>query len=358
MVRLMTIERFILEQERLHPEATGTFTSLLYDLALAAKIIARETTRAGLGNDILGAVEGQETNPTGDQQQKLDVFAHDTIYRINDHTGRVCVMASEEHDDILPIPEKYEVGNYVLVFDPLDGSSNIDVNVSVGTIFSIFRKVSDTPRGSLEDVLQAGNQLIAAGYVVYGSSTMMVYSAGHGVHGFTLDPSLGEFLLSHPDIRIPDKPRYYSVNHSYMDYWTPGVQRYVRWLRERGGKKGDPSLSLRYSGSLVPDFHRNLLKGGVYLYPGNLHAPSQPDGKLRLLYETAPLAFLAHHAGGYGSDGAGNILDLVPHNLHQRTPFFVGDTRLVKKAEQFIQEYDQAWLEAYIPRREGKTTTA
>jgi len=349
MSTFMTIERFIIEQERKHPQASGALSNLMYDMALAAKIIARETTRAGLVSDVVGGVS-HKTNPTGDRQYKLDVFAHDVIYKMNDHTQRVCVMASEEYEDIVPIPEEFEIGDYVLIFDPLDGSTNIDVNVSVGTIFSIFRKVSDAPRGTLEDCLQPGKQLVAAGYCVYGSSTMLVYSTGNGVHGFTLDPSVGEFLLSHPDIKIPNKPRYYSVNHSYESYWTPGVQRYVRWLRDDTPAES-PKLSLRYIGSLISDFHRNLLLGGVYVYPGNLHDPKHPDGKLRLLYETAPLAFLATQAGGYASDGYGNILEIQPHELHQRTPLFIGNRHLVEKAEEFIQQYDRAWIDAYLPRR-------
>jgi fructose-1,6-bisphosphatase I len=349
----VTIERHIMDQEKKHPEATGTLSSILYDLALAGKIIARETTRAGLVSNILGGkVDEPQTNPTGDQQYKLDVFAHDIIFKMNDHTGRLCVMASEERDDIIPIPPQFSCGNYVLIFDPLDGSSNIDVNVSVGTIFAIFRKVSEGDRGTLQDCLQPGRDLVAAGYMVYGSSTMMVYTTGQGVHGFTLDPSVGEFLLSHPDIKIPEPPKYYSVNQSYEEYWTPGVQRYVRWLRD-AESRGSPKLSARYIGSLVSDFHRNLLQGGIYLYPGNLHDPKQPDGKLRLLYETAPLAFIAKHAGGYASDGVGDILDIVPHKLHQRTPLYIGNQKIVQKAEEFIQQYDRAWLEAYLPRRQG-----
>lgn len=346
----MTIERHILEQQKDYPEASGALTQLLYDMALAGKIIARETTRAGLASDILGMAE-KGINPTGDHQYKLDVFAHDVIFKMNDHTGRVCVMGSEEYDDIIPIPEQFDCGNYVLIFDPLDGSSNIDVNVSVGTIFSIFRKVTTADkRGTLEDCLQPGHKLVAAGYMVYGSSTMMVYSTGHGVHGFTLDPSVGEFLLSHPYIQIPKKPAYYSVNHSYEASWTPGVQKYVRWLRGADGEDS-PKLSMRYIGSLVSDFHRNLLRGGVYVYPGNM---KDSDGKLRLLYETAPLAFIASQAGGYASDGYGDILDIIPHRLHQRTPLFIGSKAIVQKAEQFIRENDQAWIDMYLPRREGK----
>lgn len=350
----MTIERHILEQQRKYPEASGTLTNLLYDMALAAKIIARETTRAGLVKDVLGDVRGG-INPSGDRQKKLDVFADDVIFKMNDHTGRLCIMASEEHEDVIPIPTHFKSGSYVLVFDPLDGSSNIDVNVSVGTIFSIFRKISAGDLASVEDCLQAGRQLVAAGYVVYGSSTMMVYSTGEGVHGFTLDPSVGEFLLSHPNIKMPSKPLYYSVNHTYEEHWTEGVQRYVRWLRG-ADKEDSPKLSLRYIGSLVADFHRNLLKGGVFLYPGDLQDPARPDGKLRLLYEAAPLAFLATHAGGYASDGNGDILDVTPHELHQRTPLFIGDKKLVMKAESLIRQYDQAWLEAFRARRQRQET--
>jgi len=356
MASFITIERHIQEQERQFPEASGTLSNILYDLALAGKIIARETTRAGLVSDIIGEI-GNKVNPTGDRQYKLDVFAHDIIFKMNDHTGRLCVMASEEDDHILPIPPQFECGNYVLIFDPLDGSSNIDVNVSVGTIFSIFRKVTNGERGTEADCLQAGRNLVAAGYMVYGSSTMMVYSTGNGVHGFTLDPSVGEFLLSHPNIRIPEPPHYYSVNHSYENFWTPGVQRYVRWLRD-GESTGSPKLSLRYIGSLVSDFHRNLLQGGVYIYPGNLHDPENPDGKLRLLYETAPLGFLAVQAGGYASDGFGDILEITPQNLHQRTPLFIGNRALVQKAEEFIREYDRAWIDAYLPRRTGARSAA
>lgn len=353
MSTFMTIERFILEEQKQFPEATGTLTQILYDMALAGKIIARETTRAGLVGTIIGGeVDGRATNPTGDRQYKLDVFAHDIIFRMNDHTGRLAVMASEEYEDVVHIPQQFSTGNYVLIFDPLDGSSNIDVNVSVGTIFSIFQKVSDDPRGTLEDCLQPGNQLVAAGYVVYGSSTMMVYSAGQGVHGFTLDPSVGEFLLSHPNIQIPAKPKYYSVNHSYEDSWTPGVKRFIRWLI--GNEDDSPNVSMRYIGSLVSDFHRNLLAGGIYLYPGNLHDPNHPDGKLRLLYETAPLGFLAKQAGGYASDGYGDILEILPKTLHQRTPLFIGDQNLVKRAEEFIREHDQDWIAAYLPRRNGE----
>jgi len=347
MPKIVTIERHILDQQKQHPAATGVFTQLLYDMALAAKIIARETTRAGLVG-ILGETDSH--NSYGEQQQKLDLFADETIAKINDHTGRLCAMASEEHDDILHIPPQYDVGKYVLLYDPLDGSSNIDVNVCVGTIFAIHRKVSPGLHGTMEDILQPGRKLAAAGYVTYGSSTMMVYSAGHGVHGFTLDPGVGEFLLSHQDIRIPEKAMYYSANAGNEKYWTPGVRRYAKWLQGIEGEGRKP-LGQRYIGSLVADFHRNLLRGGVFFYPGDLQEPNKPYGKMRLMFEAQAIAFLAEQAGGYASDGIGNVLDIQPHSLHQRLPLFVGNRDLVEKAEQYIRDYDQEWIEAYSPFR-------
>ena len=335
--KLVTIERFILDQQSEHPEASGALTNLLYDMALAAKIIASKTTRAGLA-EVLGSA-GEE-NVQVEEVQKLDVFAQRTIYRLNDHTGRLAVMASEEEEDIIPIPARFPAGKYVLVYDPLDGSSNIDVNVSVGTIFAIHRRKTESGSGTLEDCLQPGHDLVAAGYILYGSSTMMVYAtAGGGVHGFTLDPAIGEFLLSHPDLRFPEKPKYYSVNQGYQPYWSKGVQAYTEWLQNDTPKKG--GLSLRYIGSLVADFHRNLLMGGVFYYPADTKDPKKPGGKLRLLYEAAPLAFLAQQAGGYASDGVQSILDIQPTKLHQRVPLFVGSRLLVEKAEEMIRQYDR-----------------
>ncbi len=329
MSKIYTIERFILEHQ---PEsAKGEFTNLLYDIALAAKIIAHKTNRAGLV-DILGRAGA--TNIQGEEQQKLDVYADEMIFRVCDHSGRLCVMASEEREDIIPIPRQFEKGSYVLVYDPLDGSSNIDVNVSIGTIFGIYRALDWELRGRKEDVLQPGRDLVAAGYVLYGSSTMLVYTTGQGVHGFTLDPELGEFLLSHQNMRIPEPPVYYSINHAYFRRWSPAVQRYVRWLQ--GGEGGSaPVMSSRYIGSLVADFHRNLLRGGIFCYPAE---EKKPCGKIRLLYEAAPLAFLIEQAGGYASDGRGPILDIQPADLHQRTPLFIGNTSLVNMAEKFMAE--------------------
>ncbi len=328
MDRVITIERHILEQQRLHPEATGVLTSILYDMALAGKLIARETNRAGLA-DILGLTGG--INVQGEEVAKLDEYANAAIVRINQFTGRLAVMASEERQNIIPIPEQFPYGPYVLLFDPLDGSSNIDYSVSIGTIFSILRRKSPSGEpGTLADVMQKGRKIVAAGYVLYGPSTMMVYSAGNGVHGFTLDQTVGEFLLSHPDIRIPEKPKFYSVNHGYERYWAREIQEYTNDLQTR-------NLSMRYIGSLVSDFHRNLLGGGIFYYPADTRDPAKPHGKLRLLYEAAPLSFLAEHAGGAASDGTQPILDIEPQTLHQRTPLFVGNSELVSLAEDYIR---------------------
>lgn len=329
--KIITIERFILDQQQGYPEATGTLTNILYDIALAAKIIAAKTTRAGLV-EIVGST-GRE-NVQGETVQKLDEYADQIIYKLNDHTGRLAVMASEEHEGILPIPDQYPIGPYVLLFDPLDGSSNIDVNVSIGTIFALYRRKTTDGPGSLEDCLQPGRELVAAGYVIYGASTMLVYSTGQGVHGFTLDPGVGEFLLSHPQMRFPEKPKYYSVNQGYEAYWSPQVKRFTRWLQGDDGRR--PSLSLRYIGSMVADFHRNLLSGGIFYYPADRKDERYPNGKLRLVYECAPMAFLAEQAGGAASTGSESIRDIQPESLHQRVPFFVGNRELVQQANEFL----------------------
>jgi len=332
---IITIERHILEQQRLFPEATGEFTYLLYDIALAAKIISREVSKAGLV-EILGSAG--EVNVQGEQVMKLDVFANETFIHMNDHTGRLCAMASEENPDIIPIPEGYPTGKYVLVFDPLDGSANIDMNVSVGTIFSIHRKVSDGRRGALEDFLQPGYKQAAAGYIIYGSSTMMVYTTGQGVHGFTLDPSVGEFLLSHPNIRIPSRGKYYSINEGNYHCWSEGVRRYVDYLKASDEATARP-YSGRYIGTLVADSHRNLLAGGIFMYPADTRDAQKPHGKLRLLYEAAPLAFIVEQAGGRASDGTQDIMQIQPESLHQRAPLFIGSREDVDEAEQFLREF-------------------
>lgn len=320
----MTIERFLLSQQ---PEyAKGDLTTLFYDIALAAKMIATQTRRAAL-LDTLG-YEGT-TNIQGEKQRKLDVYADHLMYTLNDHTGRLCAMVSEERDEWIPIPDNYAKGHYVLVYDPLDGSSNIDTNVTIGTIFGVFRALDEEKRGRLEDCLRSGRELVAAGYIIYGTSTMFVYSAGQGVHGFTLDPEIGEFFLTHENMRFPESPTYYSMNYGAYRYWDKGVQDYGDWLQSIQ----EPRLSQRYIGSLVADFHRNLLYGGIYGYPAEAKSPK---GKIRLLYEAGPMAFLAEHAGGYGSNGSQSLLDVKPESIHQRTPVFIGSRSLVEKAEEFI----------------------
>ncbi len=315
--RVTTIERFILDQEEKYPEATGELSYLLYDIALAAKIIAASIRRAGLVN-ILGSANNM--NVQGEDQQKLDIFANETMKDALNHTGRVCVMASEEDAELIPVPAEYPAGKYTVLFDPLDGSSNIDVNGAVGTIFSIYRRISTVGRGDLADVLQPGCKQIAAGYVIYGSSTMLVYTTGQGVAGFTLDPSIGEFLLSHPKLVTPRVGKYYSVNESNFARWSRGTQWAVR------GFHGDRPEEIkgknsRYIGSLVADFHRNLIAGGIFMYPADAR---NPKGKLRLLYEASPMAFIAEQAGGSATDGVRRILDLVPTDLHERTPLVIG----------------------------------
>jgi fructose-1,6-bisphosphatase I len=331
--KVTTLERFILDQERTHPEATGELTNVLYDVALGAKIIAANIRRAGLIG-VLGSAEA--INVQGEDQQKLDVFANETLKNALNHTGRVCAMASEEDEQLIPIPDGYPAGRYSVVFDPLDGSSNIDVNAAVGTIFAIHHRISTEGPGTLADVLQPGLKLVGAGYVMYGSSVMMVYSTGGGVHGFTLDPTIGEFLLSHPNITTPPTGAYYSVNESNFGRWSKGVQRAVR-----GFHGDDParmqSKKSRYIGALVADFHRNLIGGGIFLYPADTR---NPNGKLRLLYECMPMAFLAERAGGRATDGRRRILEIEPRALHQRTPFVVGGAADVEYVKQVLEEVE------------------
>ncbi|MEO7083666.1 MAG: class 1 fructose-bisphosphatase [Gemmatimonadaceae bacterium] len=325
---VVTIERFIIEEERNHPEATGELSGILYDLALAAKMIANKVRSAGLA-DILGSNDSE--NIQGETQQKLDVLANEIIVKAMDHGGRLCAMASEEEPGIIQIPEPFKCGKYCLLFDPLDGSSNIDVNVPVGTIFSVLRKLTRGRQGELEDMLQPGRRQVAAGYVIYGSSTMMVYTTGQGAHGFTLDPSIGEFLLSHPNIRIPDQGRYLSVNDSYEQVWSEPVRALMR--KYKGLDADHKALSTRYVGSLVADFHRNMLGGGIFAYPAN---QKTPKGKLRLLYEANPLAFIVEQAGGMATDGAQRVLDVAPTELHQRTPLYIGSKNEVELATRVL----------------------
>lgn len=328
---IMTLTRHIIDEQYKYPEATGEFTNLMNDICFAAKRISYHTNKAGL-LDVLG--ETDLINVQGEKVQKLDVFAHDTMVKALDHGGNLCCMASEEEEGIISIPEQYPIGKYVCLFDPLDGSSNIDANVSVGTIFSIYKRITDDDKpGTIEDCLQPGHQQVCAGYVVYGSSTMLVYTTGNGVHGFTLDPSFGEFVLSHPNIKIPDRANIYSVNESNFDYWDNNVKNYIRYVKATDEKTNRP-LNSRYIGSMVSDIHRNLLYGGIFLYPAS---SKSPNGKLRLIYEANPMAFIVEQAGGRASNGHGDIMQIVPEELHQRVPLFIGSKYDVVMVEEFIR---------------------
>lgn len=328
----VTVIEHIATGQKEAPGATGALSAILNELIVAAKIISREVTKAGLV-DILG-LTGQ-VNVQGEEVQKLDAFAHNVVVYRMKQVGQLCCMASEELAEPIIIESRYPTGPYVIIFDPLDGSSNIDANVSVGTIFSIHRRVTSGEPG-LDDLLQPGYKQVAAGYFVYGSSTMLVYTTGNGVNGFTLDPGVGEFLLSHPEITIPDRSKIYSVNEAYSLYWHDNMERFMNFLKDP--KACGRSFSARYIGSLVADFHRNLLYGGIFMYPADTKDPRKPDGKLRLTCECAPLAFIAEQAGGYASNGRESIMNLVPTELHQRTPLFIGSKADVEMAEKFMGE--------------------
>lgn len=331
-IKFNTLARHIYEEERKYPEATGELSDLLHDLSLAAKVISLEVNKAGLV-DILGFTGS--SNVHGEEVKKLDVYAHEMLIKAMDHGGHLCVMASEEDEDIIHIPPEFYIGKYVLLFDPLDGSSNIDANVSIGTIFSIYRRVSPgNGPGTIEDCLQPGFKQVAAGYIIYGSSTIFVYTAGNGVHGFTLDPSFGEFILSHPNIKTPKKGKIYSINEGNYLYWHPGLKKYIKWLQEEDKSTGRP-YSSRYIGSMVADIHRNLLYGGIFMYPADIR---NPNGKLRLMYECNPMAFIVEQAGGRASDGKRRILEIQPEKLHQRVPIFIGSEEDVLMVEKFLRE--------------------
>ena len=332
---MKTLGEFIVERQAEYPGATGELSGILSSIRLSAKIIHRDINRAGLTQDILG-VSGDE-NIQGETQMKLDVFANETMKKALIARGDVAGFASEEDDTFVAFDtERGRNAKYILMTDPLDGSSNIDVNVSVGTIFSIYKRVS--PIGTpvtMEDFLQPGRKQVAAGYVTYGSSTMLVYTTGNGVNGFTYDPSLGLFILSHPNMKMPFEGKYYSINEGQYLKFPDGVKKFIKFCQEEDKATGRP-YSSRYIGSLVSDFHRNLLKGGIYIYPST---KSHPNGKLRLLYEGNPMAFLAEQAGGMATDGFNPILDIKPTELHQRVPFFVGSTAMVQKAGKLMEEY-------------------
>ena len=330
--QFMTLARYIIEEEKKHPEATGELSNLLHDLSLATKIISLEVNKAGLV-DILGFTGNH--NVHGEDVKKLDIYAHEMMVRAMDHGGHLCVMASEEEEDIIPIPTQFHAGKYVLLFDPLDGSSNIDANVSIGTIFSIYRRVTeDGDPGTIEDLLQPGVKQVAAGYVIYGSSTMLVYTAGNGVHGFTLDPAFGEYILSHPNIQIPKKGKIYSINEGNYLYWHPGLKKYIKYLQQED-KESERPYSSRYIGSMVADIHRNLLYGGIFMYPADSR---HPNGKLRLMYECNPMAFIVEQAGGRATDGKQRIMEIQPKAVHQRVPVFIGSEEDVKTVEKFMAE--------------------
>lgn len=331
--KFVTLYRHIIDEERKHPSATGQLSDLLADIALACKLISLEVNRAGL-IDILGFT-GDE-NVHGEQVKKLDEYAHQTLVKAMEVSGHLCAIASEESEDFIPVSEKYmgtrPMSKYICHFDPLDGSSNIDANISIGTIFSIYKRVSESGPGTLEDCLQCGAQQVAAGYVIYGSSTIMVYTTGQGVHGFTLDPTVGEFLLFYENIQIPKKSKTYSVNEGNYSKWNSELQRYINDLKCDDKEKGRP-YSARYVGSLVADFHRNLLYGGLFMYPGD---KKNPNGKLRLLYEANPLAMIVEQAGGRASNGKERILDIAPLDLHQKTPLFIGSEEDVIEVEKYL----------------------
>ncbi len=328
-----SLGEFIIENQNEFKYSSGELSRLINSIRLAAKIVNYEVNKAGLG-DILG--QAGRNNIQGESQQKLDVFANQTF--INTLTNReiVCGIASEEEDDFIQIIGKHSKNEnkYVVLIDPLDGSSNIDVNVSVGTIFSIYHRVS--PIGTpvtKDDFLQVGTKQVAAGYIIYGTSTMIVYTTGHGVNGFTLNPSIGTFYLSHPNMKFPENGNIYSINEGNYLQFPQGVKQYLKYCQ---AEEEDRPYTSRYIGSLVSDFHRNMIKGGIYIYP---NTSKNPMGKLRLLYECNPMALLTEQAGGKASDGYRRILDIEPTELHQRTPFFCGSTKMVEKAEEFMGAY-------------------
>nr|WP_305775309.1 class 1 fructose-bisphosphatase [Leptospira ryugenii] len=332
----ISLSQFIIEEQLKIPGASGEFSALLNHLVYASKIVAREVRKAGLLHDILGSTD--ETNVQGETQMKLDQYADNAFNQSLKICGHLCALASEEHEEIIPIPSGYAIGKYTMAIDPLDGSSNIDTNVSIGTIFSIHQRLEPSSKapGTEKDLLQKGSLQRCAGYIIYGSSTMLVLSTGKSVVGFTLDPSLGEFLLSHPDMKMPDSGSIYSANEGNASYWGKEVQDYIAHIKSiEGGKK--PKTG-RYIGSLVADFHRNLLKGGIFLYPNDTKSSKYPNGKLRLLYEAAPMAYIAEQAGGMAVTVKGErILDLEPKSLHERTTLVIGSKQEVLEFLSFVK---------------------
>jgi fructose-1,6-bisphosphatase I len=339
--KMITMEEFILQRQKDFPFASGELSNLLRDISFAAKVVHREVNKAGLA-DILG-VHGT-INVQGEEVKKLDIYANEHFIASLRAGRECCGVASEENEELIAFQDKNSINSsYVVLMDPLDGSSNIDVNVSIGTIFSIYRRV--TPIGEIcqeKDFLQPGTEQIAAGYVIYGSSTMMVYSTGKGVNGFTLDPSIGEFCLSHPNIKTPKTGKVYSVNQGYYSKFQEGIRRFIDYCVENDPGTMRP-WSMRYIGSMVADVHRNLIKGGLFMYPSTNDAPK---GKLRLLYECNPIAYLVEQAGGKATTGTGRVLEVIPTELHQRTPCFMGSQLQVEKAEEFIRMYSPNGVQA------------
>lgn len=331
--KLMTLDEFTIQETRKFPQATGELSALLRDIGLACKMINKQVRKAGLV-DILG--KHGATNVQGEEQMKLDIYANETLISVLKNSADCAGIASEENDEFLCYNDEFSANSkYVVLFDPLDGSSNIDVNASIGTIFAIYRRVSPVGQPcTKEDFLQPGNRLMAAGYVIYGSSTMMVYATRLGANGFTLEPSIGEFCLSHPNIQCPENGKIYSMNQGNTNKYDEGLRSYLDYCMEINKQEGRP-YTHRYIGSMVADLHRTLIKGGIFMYPGD---SSAPKGKLRLQYECNPMAFLVEAAGGKASWGGGSILEINPTELHQRTPIFIGSKNMVNKALEFVQE--------------------
>lgn len=338
MKQVTTLGQFIIEKQNDFPYAKGELSRLLRDIGIAAKIVNREVNKAGLV-DILG--DQGATNVQGENQKKLDVYANEQFIAALSSGGECCIVASEENDEMVRIDsEVSKNAKYIVAIDPLDGSSNIDCNVAVGTIFSIYRRITKDGLPTLEDVLQKGTNQVAAGYIIYGSSTMLVYTTGKGVNGFTLDPSIGEFCLSHPNLKIPKEGTIYSINEGNYVHFPDGVKQYIKYCQVEDNATSRPYTS-RYIGSMVADIHRSIIKGGVFIYPTT---SSAPNGKLRLMYECNPMAFIIEQAGGKASDGFKRILDLEVDSLHQRSAIFIGSENMVLKAEEFMKAYsaDQA----------------
>ena len=340
MSKVKTLGQFIIEKQADFPYSKGELSRLLRDIGIAAKICNREVSKAGLA-DILG--ETGDNNVQGEQVKKLDVFANEQFIAALSVGGEVCAIASEENEEIIPVTtEQSRSAKYVVAIDPLDGSSNIDANVSVGTIFAVYRRTSLSGPGSTEDFLQRGSDMVAAGYIIYGSSTMLVYSTGKGVNGFTLDPSIGEFCLSHSNMKIPKGGKIYSINEGYYIHFPDGVKKFIKWCQEEDTASNRP-YSSRYIGSAVADIHRNIMYGGIFIYPTT---SQNPKGKLRLIYECNPLSFIVEQAGGKASDGFKRILDIEPGALHQRSPLFIGSAEMVDVVEDLMKKYSTAEVKA------------